>query len=83
MGDHRDDSMDSRYHMDEPGGGSVPVDHVIGRAFVVAWPLNHWATLPIPGTFDQKGISAAGMVPPVLGAVGTLPVAWWLRRRRD
>ncbi len=82
MGDHRNDSLDSRYHMDEPGGGSVPVDHVIGRAFVVAWPLNRWATLPVPDTFGQKGISAAGLVPPVAGAVGAVPIVWLLRRRR-
>ncbi|MGV9271238.1 signal peptidase I [Kitasatospora sp. NPDC003701] len=57
MGDHRNDSRDSRYHTDEPGGGFVPVDNVIGRAFVVAWPLGHWDTLPVPGTFDQKALN--------------------------
>jgi signal peptidase I len=83
MGDHRDDSLDSRYHQDQPGGGSVPADNVVGRAFVVAWPLNHWATLPVPSTFSQKGISAASAVaPPLLGVAGALPAAWWLRRRR-
>ncbi|PYC79153.1 signal peptidase I [Streptomyces tateyamensis] len=84
MGDHRDDSLDSRYHMDQPGGGSVPVDNVVGRAFVVAWPLNHWSTLPVPSTFGQKGLSAAGAVaPPALAVAGALPAAWWLRRRRE
>ena len=63
MGDHRNDSLDSRYHMDEPGGGAVPDKDVIGRAIVVAWPFSHWKTLPIPATFHQAGItdqSAAG-----------------------
>ncbi|MEU4297774.1 signal peptidase I [Kitasatospora aureofaciens] len=55
MGDHRNDSRDSRYHTDEPGGGFVPVQNVIGRAFVVAWPLSHWGTLPGPATFDRLG----------------------------
>ncbi|MDX6354830.1 MAG: signal peptidase, partial [Streptomyces sp.] len=32
MGDHRDDSRDSRDHLGDPGGGTVPVDKVIGRA---------------------------------------------------
>ncbi|MFI9275340.1 signal peptidase I [Kitasatospora sp. NPDC052896] len=82
MGDHRDDSLDSRYHMDQPGGGSVPDSDVVGRAFVVAWPIDRWSTLAIPSTFSQKGISATGLVPPMAGAVGTLPVAWYLRRRR-
>ncbi|MDH6144707.1 MULTISPECIES: signal peptidase I [Kitasatospora] len=84
MGDHRDDSLDSRYHMDQPGGGAVPVDHVVGRAFVIAWPINHWTTLPVPDTFDQKGLASAALpfAPPLLGAAGAVPAAWWLRRRR-
>ncbi|MCQ4046099.1 signal peptidase I [Streptantibioticus rubrisoli] len=51
MGDHRSDSADSRYHMDEPGGGTVAESQVVGRAFVIAWPFSHWRTLPEPGTF--------------------------------
>lgn len=46
MGDHRQDSSDSRYHQNLPGGGTVDEDQVIGRAFVVAWPVGRWATLP-------------------------------------
>nr|WP_052392387.1 signal peptidase I [Streptomyces roseoverticillatus] len=51
MGDHRNDSWDSRYHhLQKPGDGFVPVDNVIGRAFVVAWPVTRWDTLPVPAT---------------------------------
>ncbi|MFF0415254.1 signal peptidase I [Kitasatospora sp. NPDC004745] len=83
MGDHRADSLDSRFHMDQPGGGTVPVDNVIGRAFVVAWPISHWATLPVPSTFDQKGLSAAApVVPPAVGAVGAVAVLPLVRRAR-
>lgn len=35
MGDNRGNSADSRY-----GLGFVPVDRVVGRAFVVIWPLS-------------------------------------------
>ncbi|MEU8844556.1 signal peptidase I [Streptomyces roseus] len=57
MGDHRQESADSRYHMNDPKThGFVPVGDVVGRAFVVAWPVSHWKTLPIPKTFDQPGI---------------------------
>ncbi|MFI9230133.1 signal peptidase I [Streptomyces rimosus] len=57
MGDHRQMSSDSRWHMDDPKThGFVPVGDVVGRAVVVAWPLNRWATLPVPETFDQPGI---------------------------
>ncbi|OKI19332.1 S26 family signal peptidase [Streptomyces sp. CB03911] len=87
MGDHRADSLDSRYHMDQPGGGTVPVGDVVGRAFVVAWPLDRWATLPVPATFDQKGLAAAEpFVPPAagtLGAVGLWPLVRRVRRRFD
>jgi len=55
MGDHRSVSQDSRFHERErPGNGMVPVDRVIGRAFVVVWPFDHWATLPIPETFGPR-----------------------------
>jgi signal peptidase I len=84
MGDHRSDSADSRYHLGEEGGGMVPVDRVIGRAFVVLWPVGRWKTLPIPATFGQSAL--AGMmlpgVPPALGFAGALPLTWLRRRRR-
>ncbi|MER5641601.1 signal peptidase I [Kitasatospora sp. NPDC002227] len=84
MGDHRNDSLDSRYHQDQPGGGTVPVDNVIGRAFVVAWPISNWATLPVPDTFDQKGLAAAALpfAPPAAGAALAVPAVYWLRRYR-
>lgn len=51
MGDHRSASADSRSHLDDPGGGTVPADRVIGRAFVIVWPAGRFATLPVPDTF--------------------------------
>ncbi|WP_078628699.1 signal peptidase I [Streptomyces sp. NRRL F-2664] len=57
MGDHRQKSSDSRWHMQDPKThGFVPVKDVIGRAIVIAWPPPRWATLPIPRTFSQPGI---------------------------
>lgn len=91
MGDHRNDSLDSRYHMDEPGGGSVPDKFVVGRAIVVAWPFSHASTLPIPDTFSQPGIStqAGGPVvaalvnaPGYAGLIGAVPLTWLYRRGR-
>ncbi|GAA2991924.1 signal peptidase I [Streptomyces fulvorobeus] len=46
MGDHRQASGDSRYHQDDRYSGMVPVDEVVGRAVVVAWPATRWDTLP-------------------------------------
>lgn len=45
MGDHRSDSADSRYHLDEQDG-TVPDDNVVGIAKVIMWPISRWATLP-------------------------------------
>ncbi len=83
MGDHRQNSLDSRYHQELPGRGTVSTDEVVGRAFVVAWPVNRWSFLPVPDTFDQSGLSAAAStaVPGALGVAGALPVVLWRRRR--
>jgi signal peptidase I len=57
MGDHRSASADSRAHLGDPGGGVVPVDRVVGRAFTVVWPVSRWQGLDIPPTFDRLGPS--------------------------
>jgi signal peptidase I len=51
MGDHRENSRDSRAYLGKPGGGFVPEERVIGRAFLVAWPFKHWGTVPRSETF--------------------------------
>ncbi|WP_431277923.1 signal peptidase I [Leifsonia poae] len=45
MGDNRYNSADSRYHQNDPGKGFVPLDDVVGRAFVLSWPVSHWTWL--------------------------------------
>ncbi|WP_425581635.1 signal peptidase I [Streptomyces stramineus] len=55
MGDHRSNSADSRYHLDDPGHGTVPESLVLGRAVVIAWPLGHWQRLSEPDTFASVG----------------------------
>jgi signal peptidase I len=60
MGDHRAASSDSRAHLGDPGGGFVPVDHVIGRAFAVVWPWRHLEVLSVPSTFDNPALQKAG-----------------------
>jgi signal peptidase I len=78
MGDHRDDSDDSR------ANGPVPVKDVIGRAFVVIWPASDWKTLPVPSTFSQAGLRAAGSgaLPVAAGAGFAVPLVALHRRRR-
>jgi signal peptidase I len=65
MGDHRSVSADSRDHLGDPGGGTIPVNSVLGRAFIIIWPPSRWRILPIPATFgqsalDKQAASAAG-----------------------
>ena len=45
MGDNRSASGDSRAHMDGPNEGFVNVDQVVGRAEIVAWPIDRWGSV--------------------------------------
>jgi signal peptidase I len=75
MGDHRAISDDSRDHQGDPGGGTVPENAVIGRAFVIIWPPSRWRFLPIPDTFEQPKLnaSAAQTAPGAGDAASLLP----------
>lgn len=60
MGDNRDNSRDSRYNQDGPTHGFVPIENVVGRAFVVSWPLERWGSLDnyplvFEGVEDREG----------------------------
>nr|BFD93459.1 hypothetical protein KitaXyl93_48190 [Kitasatospora sp. Xyl93] len=89
MGDHRDVSADSRFHMGNPGQGTIPLGDVVGRAFVIAWPLDRFHQLDAPSSLSslsrmpQAGGTAAGSVgvgpvpvepPLVMGVLGILPL---------
>ena len=91
MGDHRAVSWDSRGHMQDPGGGTIPENMVIGRAFMIVWPPSRWRILSIPSTFGQPGIvsgtaamaGAAGPYLPVgAGFAGAVPLTLLQRRLR-
>ncbi|MDH6624132.1 signal peptidase I [Streptomyces sp. LBL] len=91
MGDHRQNSRDSRYNQSDKHHGMVPVDEVVGRAVVKAWPINRWGTLPVPDTFDQDGLDTRSsasvgsavltVAPNGIALVGVVPVVLWRRRR--
>jgi signal peptidase I len=48
MGDNRNNSRDSRANRGEGKDGTIPVDNVVGRAFVLVWPADRfrWLTNP-------------------------------------
>ncbi|KAB1142005.1 signal peptidase I [Streptomyces luteolifulvus] len=88
MGDHRQNSRDSRYNQSDKHHGMVPVDEAVGRAIVKAWPISRWGTLPVPDTFDQPGLSdqssaaaALTVAPNGLALAGVVPFALWRRRK--
>ncbi|MDN3494525.1 signal peptidase I [Planococcus sp. APC 4015] len=45
LGDNRNSSKDSRYNTAQPGQGFVPIDNVVGRAFVITWPFDRFGLL--------------------------------------
>ncbi|WP_330307578.1 MULTISPECIES: signal peptidase I [unclassified Streptomyces] len=86
MGDHRQNSRDSRYNQTDKHHGMVPVSEVVGRAIVKAWPINRWGTLPVPDTFGQDGLSdqaaAAVTSPASVALVGAVPLVLVRRKRK-
>src|SRR6218665_1116236 len=53
MGDNRYMSKDSRYNTTTPLKGFVPVSNVVGRVFVISWPVSRWTWLgSYPDVFD-------------------------------
>ncbi|MFE9000617.1 signal peptidase I [Streptomyces sp. NPDC007875] len=62
MGDHRDASRDSRDYLGAPGGGTVPVDKVIGRAAWIGWPFGRWSGVPRTDAFAGVPV-APGAIP--------------------
>ncbi|WP_432931232.1 signal peptidase I [Microbispora sp. CA-135349] len=52
MGDHRNNSADSRYNVEDGHQGTVSEDDVYGRAFLRYWPLNRISLLSQPETFS-------------------------------
>ena len=75
MGDHRLVSQDARCQ------GPVPIDNVIGRAFVIVWPFGRWDRVcRCRTTFDElpRAVARAGRrAPPVTsdGGAGFAVVA--------
>jgi signal peptidase I len=86
MGDHRDASRDSRAYASNADNGTIDVDRVIGRAFVIVWPVGNSTVLRVPETFDGPfgtvPAALAASTPYALGLVGALPVVAVRRRLR-
>jgi signal peptidase I len=59
LGDNRYSSKDSRYNQDQPGRGFVPMENIVGRAFLITWPFDRF------GFIDGHADVFAGIPDPV------------------
>ncbi len=81
MGDHRNNSLDSRCHLDEKGllgsalGDSafVPTSAIVGSTVAVAFPFNRFKTMGVPAAF--AGIPSASGSPPTQAVITGSPPA--------
>jgi signal peptidase I len=80
LGDHRGASADSRFHITDEHQGTIAIDSVVGRAFLIVWPPQRIKGLEVPTTFTAA-LGATG-APLALGVVGALPLTWVRRRRK-
>lgn len=63
MGDNRDNSADSRFHVGDDARGTVPVANVIGKARVIIVPVSRWGIIHAP----RIDASSASALPPGAG----------------
>jgi signal peptidase I len=89
MGDHRNVSYDSRGHIGDPGGGTIPENQVVGRAFLILWPPSRFRVLPIPSTFTKLNTSSAALgaltspaAPAAVAGVAAMPLMLLERKIR-
>ena len=89
MGDHRDVSYDSRGHIGDPGGGTIPEGQVVGRAFLILWPPSRFRVLPIPATFTKLNASSTALgaatspaAPAAVAGAAAMPLLLLERRIR-
>jgi signal peptidase I len=81
LGDHRGDSADSRFstHFNDKYHGTIAEANVVGRAFVVVYPVQHWKVLGVPQTFTSALALPGSQL--LLGSALAAPLTL-LRRRR-
>lgn len=90
MGDNRNNSSDSRRHVDDSSSGTIPVDNVIGKARAIVLPPSRWGGVsdhdPQAAAFGAAGApTAPGWQSGLPAAAGVLLVGGTglaVRRRR-
>jgi signal peptidase I len=71
LGDHRDESLDSRVHLQDGDHGAVPRSAVNARVDAIAWPISGLGMLPQPVGFGALpgGTSVPGPLVPLVISV--------------
>ncbi|MFI6688937.1 signal peptidase I [Streptomyces sp. NPDC050485] len=69
MGDHRSNSADSRYHLNDGHQGTVSEGGVVGRAVVIAF--SHWRRLQEPPAFSSVPAAPGGSALPASNRVSS------------
>jgi len=89
MGDNRNDSADSRYHIADDARGTVPVGNVIGKARLIVSPISRWQVVNAPQIDATQATAMPAGTPPALPdaplgvqALAVLPVLGLARTRR-
>lgn len=76
MGDNRNNSSDSRAHVDDSTSGTIPIDNVIGKARLIVLPPSRWSGIndhdPQHEALDAPAWQ--GAVPLALGVLLAWPV---------
>ncbi|CAN5334002.1 N/A [soil metagenome] len=60
MGDNRSNSEDSRYHTELEGGGTIPESGVVGKVWMIVWPLDRFDVVDHPVTFGDPELLTSG-----------------------
>ncbi|MFI5529179.1 signal peptidase I [Kitasatospora sp. NPDC051853] len=76
LGDARSISVDSRSHLKEAGGGTLPVSSVQGQLVAIAWPFQDWGSLSGPAGASRFPVYLAGFAGIVVGGLLGLVAAW-------
>lgn len=58
MGDNRANSADSRAHTGAPGGGTISVDEVVGKDWLIVWPWSRIGTVSDQHAFDNDELDS-------------------------
>ena len=80
MGDNRNNSSDSRRHVDDSTSGTIPLPNVIGKARAIVLPPSRWGGIsdhnPQAVALGAPAVPTGPAVPAARPAAPAAPVLW-------